>query len=45
MLLDKALTENNLNSLVKIYEQEPSKINKTYVFACAWNLKCNDICN
>lgn len=42
-LLDKALKENDLTSLVKIYEQEPSKINKTYVFACAWNLKYDEI--
>lgn len=37
--LNKALKENDLNSLIKIYEKEPSKINKIYAFACAWNIK------
>lgn len=34
MLLANALKKNDLNTLVKIYQKEPTTINKAYVFAC-----------
>lgn len=39
MLLANALKKNDLNTLVKIYQKEPTIINKTYVFACVWNTR------
>lgn len=34
-----ALKKNDLNTLVKIYQKEPTIINKAYVFACVWNTR------
>lgn len=39
MLLANALKKNDLNTLVKIYQKEPTIINKAYVFACVWNTR------
>lgn len=37
MLLTHALKRNDLNTLMQIYKKDPTKINKIYVLACAWN--------
>lgn len=39
MILTNALTDNDLDTLVQIYQKDPTKINKIYVLACAWNNK------
>ena len=39
MILTDALTDNDLNTLMQIYKKDPTKINKIYVLACAWNSK------
>lgn len=39
MILNDALTDNDLNTLIQIYQKDPTKINKIYILACAWNNK------
>lgn len=39
MLLTHALKKNNLNTLIQIYKKDPTKINKIYALACAWNMR------
>lgn len=39
MLLEKKLEKNDLNALMQIYKKDPTKVNKIYVIACAWNNK------
>lgn len=39
MILNDALTDNDLNTLIQIYQKDPTKVNKIYVLACAWNNK------
>ena len=39
MILNDALTDNDLNTLIQIYQKDPTKINKIYILACAWNKK------
>lgn len=39
MILNDALTDNDLNTLIQIYQKDPTKINKIYILACAWNSK------
>lgn len=42
MILDNALKDNDLNTLIKIYDKDPTKINKIYVLACTWNMKYDE---
>ena len=42
MLLTHALKRNDLNTLMQIYKKDPTKINKIYVLACAWNNRYNN---
>ena len=38
-LLTHALKRNDLDTLMQIYKKNPTKINKIYALACAWNNK------
>lgn len=39
MFLEKKLEKNDLNTLMQIYKKDPTKVNKIYIIACAWNNK------